>query len=441
MIPTEGRPQILVLSDAAEVRAAMKRARVSRPGIDIMEKKALFRVVRVGGIDIRAASILKQEMLARGGEVAVSREVLNWHGEKADCLIMGTLVQFDRLLPKLRVQPFGLRRLADAIEVALNNVGNAQPPAPAGMDLSKAPLMMGIVNVTPDSFSDGGLHGETEVAVRVGLQMAEEGAAFVDVGGESTRPGADPVSSEEESRRVLPVVRALAAALPGRVSVDTYKAEVAAQALEAGACMVNDISALRADPEMLAVVRDAGCPVVLMHMLGEPKTMQVNPTYEDVVAEVYGFFVERLNWAVDHGLEERNLLIDPGLGFGKTTAHNLQLLRQLESFRSLGRPVVLGASRKRFLGEILGIDEPSRRDEATAAATVLAAMAGAHIVRVHRVAINRDAARIARAVLTQSMEPRAKEPGSTEPSNTERSSAERSSTEPRGSESSDAYRG
>lgn len=405
LIPTEGRPQILVLSDAAEVRAAMKRARVSKPGIDIMERKGLFRVVRVAGINTRAASILKQEMLARGGEAAVSREVYEWQAEQADCLIMGTLAQFDRLLPKLRVQPFGLRRLADAIEVALNNAANAQPPAPAGMDLSDAPFMMGIVNVTPDSFSDGGLHAETDAAVRAGLHMAEEGAAFIDVGGESTRPGADPVSSEEESRRVLPVLRALAVALPGRVSVDTYKAEVAAQALEAGAYMVNDITALRGDPEMLAVVRDAGCPVVLMHMLGEPKTMQVNPTYEDVVSEVYEFFVERLNWAVDNGLEERNLLIDPGLGFGKTTAHNLQLLRHLESFRSLGRPIVLGASRKRFLGEILGIDEPSRRDDATAAATVLAVMAGAHIVRVHRVGINRDAARIARAVLTQSTEP------------------------------------
>jgi dihydropteroate synthase len=228
--------------------------------------------------------------------------------------------------------------------------------------------------------------------------MAAEGAAFIDVGGESTRPGSDVVPEEEESRRVLPVVKALAESLPGRVSIDTYKARVAAKALEQGAGMVNDISALRMDPEMVAVVRDAACPVILMHMLGEPKTMQVAPTYEDVVTEVYGFFVERLNWAVDQGLKEENLLIDPGIGFGKTTAHNLELFRQLGSLRSLGRPVVVGASRKRFLGEILGIDRAADRDEATAATTVMAVMAGAHIVRVHNVGVNLDAARLTRAV-------------------------------------------
>jgi dihydropteroate synthase len=197
---------------------------------------------------------------------------------------------------------------------------------------------------------------------------------------------------------VLPVVAALATSLPGRLSVDTYKARVAAKAVAAGAYMINDISALRMDPEMVAVVRDAGCPVILMHMLGEPKTMQVAPSYGDVVEDLYAFFAERLEWAVANGLKEENLLIDPGLGFGKTTAHNLAILRGLETFRSLGRPIVVGASRKRFLGEILGIDEASARDEATAATTVLAVSSGVHVLRVHRVGVNRDAVRIALAV-------------------------------------------
>jgi dihydropteroate synthase len=398
MIPTEGRPQVLVLRDLADARAALERARVSKAGIDIMDKKALFRVVRVAGVSIRAANILKQEMLARGGEVAISREVYEWHGEQADCLIMGTLAQFERLLPKLRIQPFRLHALADAIEAALNNDSNPAPIGPPGLDLSHGALIMGIVNVTPDSFSDGGTHGSVGAAVQAGLEMAGEGAALVDVGGESTRPGSDAVPEEEEARRVLPVVRGLAEALPGRVSVDTYRARVAAGALEAGAYMVNDISALRMDADMVAVVRDAQCPVVLMHMLGEPKTMQSNPTYEDVLAEIYGFFVERLNWAVDQGLNEQNLLIDPGIGFGKTTTHNLEIIRHLDTFRSLGRPVVLGTSRKRFLGEILGVDEPQDRDDATAATTVMAVTAGAHIVRVHRVGVNLDAARLAQAV-------------------------------------------
>lgn len=399
MIPTEGRPQVLTLKDTTEVRAALARIRVSGAGIDIMDKKALFRVVRVQGLDVRAANILKQEMLARGGEVATSREVYELNGKQADCLVMGTLKQFERLLAKLKVQPFGLRRLAVSIEAALYNYDGVIPPCHPGLDLREAPLIMGVLNVTPDSFSDGGSYYDQEAAVQAGLEMAQGGAALVDVGGESTRPGADLVSLEAEMERVLPIVEALAQALPGRVSVDTYKASVAARALDAGAYMINDISALRMDPEMVAVVRDAGCPVVLLHMLGEPKTMQQAPFYTDVVDEVHSFFVERLNWAVDSGLREENLLIDPGIGFGKTAVHNLELLRNLAEFRSLGRPVVIGTSRKNFLGEILGADDPQTRDEGTAFTTVLAAAAGVHIVRVHRIGLNRDAVRVARAVL------------------------------------------
>ena len=258
---------------------------------------------------------------------------------------------------------------------------------------------MGVLNVTPDSFSDGDSYPDVDAAVAAGLRMAGEGAAFVDVGGESTRPGAPPVPADEEMRRVMPVVTALAADLPGRISVDTYKAEVAAAALNAGAYMVNDISALRMDAGMVDVVRDADCPVVLMHMKGEPRDMQRDPQYKDVVSEIYAFFVERLNWAVDHGLREENLLVDPGIGFGKKTEHNLEILRNLAAFRSLGRPVVVGTSRKRFLGDITGVVEPAGRDGATTATTVLAAREGAHILRVHRVADNVEAASVARAVL------------------------------------------
>jgi dihydropteroate synthase len=400
--PVAGIPQVLTLRDLAEARAALGHVRVSGAGIDIMEKKAVFRVVRVRGLDVRAANILKQEMLSRGGEVATSREVYELQGGTADCLIMGTLTQFERLLPKLRQQPFGLRRLAVGIEAALHNYDEPIPTGPAGLDLSQTPLLMGVLNLTPDSFSDGGSYASTNEAVEAALAMAEEGAALIDVGGESTRPGSDPLPEGEELSRVLPVVEALASALPGRVSVDTYKARVAAAALAAGAYMINDISALRADPEMVAVVRDAECPVILMHMLGEPRSMQVAPVYRDVVEDIYAFFAERLEWAVANGLKEENLLIDPGLGFGKTTEHNLAILRGLEAFRSLGRPIVVGASRKRFLGEILGIDRASERDDATAATTVMAVGSGAHVVRVHRVAVNRDAARIARAILGRS---------------------------------------
>ncbi len=402
MTAAGSRPQVLVLRDIDESRAALKHIRVSGAGIEIMEKKALFRVVRVTGLDIRAANILKQEMLSRGGEVATSREVYELHGESADCLIMGTLTQFERVLPKLRQQPFGLRKLSAAIETALRSYDERVPAGPAGLDLSDAPLLMGVLNVTPDSFSDGGSYAGAQEAIGAALGMAEDGAHLIDIGGESTRPGSDPLPEADELARVIPVVRGLAQSLAGRLSVDTYKARVAAQALEAGASIINDISALRMDPEMVAVARDAECPVIIMHMLGEPKTMQVDPTYENVVEEVFQFFAERIEWAVENGIKEENLLIDPGLGFGKTTAHNLALLRHLDTFRSLGRPIVLGASRKRFLGQILGIDTASERDDATAATTVFGACAGAHIIRVHNVAVNRDAARIARAILNES---------------------------------------
>jgi dihydropteroate synthase len=399
MIPADGFPQVLVLRDLAEVRAALRRADISDIGIKVMDKRSLFRVVLLSGIGIRAVNILKQELLSRGGDVAISEELFEWTREDGDCLLLGTLAQFERLIPRLKAPTLGMLDLACSIEAALRNNENPLPACSPGIVLTDAPLLMGIVNVTPDSFSDGGLHADLETTVGFALDMVAEGAAFIDVGGESTRPGAEPVSAAEESERVLPVVKALAPSLPGRVSVDTYKARVAAEALAAGAYMVNDISALRMDPDMVAVVRDAQCPVVLMHMLGEPRTMQQDPTYRNVVQDVYKFLVERLNWAVDNGLKEENLLIDPGLGFGKTTAHNLELLRSLATFRSLGRPIVVGASRKRFLGEVLGIEDPQGRDAATAVATTMAALAGAHIMRVHEIGPNRDAIRLVRAVL------------------------------------------
>jgi dihydropteroate synthase len=365
----------------------------------VMDKRSLFRTVRVTGLGIREVNLLKQEFTSRGGDVAVSEDLFQWMKENGGCLLMGTQAQFERLLPRLKGPDTGLYKLADSIETALRNYSEPRPPCHPRLHLDQAPLLMGILNVTPDSFSDGGAYKDVDSAVLHALEMVARGAALVDVGGESTRPGAEELHELDELDRVMPVVQALARPLHGRVSIDTTKARVAAAALAAGAFMVNDVSALRMDGEMVAVVRDAGCPVVLMHMLGDPRTMQADPRYEDVVNDVYAFFLERLNWAVDNGLKEENLLIDPGIGFGKTTAHNLALLRNLEAFKSLGRPIVVGASRKRFLGELLGLKEPRQRDCATAATTTMAVMAGAHIVRVHEIAGNREAALVARAVM------------------------------------------
>jgi dihydropteroate synthase len=398
MIPSAGLPQVIALRDVGEVRALMKRIRVSTGGTDIMDKKALFRVVRVTGLDVRAANILKQEMLSRGGEVATAREVYELGGDEAECLVLGTLTQFERLLPKLKDQPFGLRDLAASIAAALQHYDAGTPAFHPGIDLSRGPRVMGILNVTPDSFSDPGDHFDPDVAVAAAWRMVDEGADIIDVGGESTRPGSDRVEAEEEIRRVLPVIKALAGSLPVPISVDTYRASVAAAALEAGAFMVNDVSAFRMDPALADVVRDAGCPANLMHMLGEPKTMQDDPVYDDVVEDLFRFFVERLTWAVDKGIPEQHLMIDPGIGFGKTLAHNLELLRRIDNFRSLGRPILLGASRKRFIGEILGLPEAKERTIGTVATSVIATAHDVSMVRVHDVRENVEAIRMTRAV-------------------------------------------
>jgi dihydropteroate synthase len=258
--------------------------------------------------------------------------------------------------------------------------------------------LMGIVNVTPDSFSDGGLFLEADAAVSHGLELAEQGAHILDVGGESTRPGAEPVPVDEELRRVLPTIEALAADVADvQISIDTSKATVANAALHAGASFVNDVTALRGDPEMAAVVADSGANCSLMHMLGEPRTMQREPRYRDVVDEVKAFLQERMAFAVKEGIAEERILLDPGIGFGKTVEHNLELLRRLDQLVALGRPVVIGTSRKSFLGCIDGGSTLSRacgagvpvaestRLPGTIATNVLALERGASVFRVHDV--------------------------------------------------------
>ena len=243
---------------------------------------------------------------------------------------------------------------------------------------------MGIVNATPDSFSDGGLYLDGEAAVRHGLQLAREGAAILDVGGESSRPGAEPVDEAEEMARVLPVVERLAAA-GGRVSVDTTKLAVARAALAAGATIVNDVSAFRFDPGMAELVAEAGAGCCLVHMRGEPRTMHHDPSYADVVSEVKAFLEERLAFATAAGIDEERIWLDPGIGFGKNLEHNLELLRRLEEIVAIGRPVVVGTSRKSFLGKLAGGKPAEERLPGTIATNVLALERGASIFRVHDV--------------------------------------------------------
>jgi dihydropteroate synthase len=267
------------------------------------------------------------------------------------------------------------------------------------LDDLRPPVVMGIVNVTPDSFSDGGLFLEEDAAVAQGERLAAEGAGLLDVGGESTRPGAEPVSADEELQRVDGVVRRLCAA-GHRVSIDTTKAPVATSALAAGARVVNDVSALRFDPELAGVVADAGAICVLMHMLGEPRTMQDDPRYGDVVSDVKAFLEERLAAAVSAGIAEDRVWLDPGIGFGKTVAHNLELLRRLDELVAIGRPIVVGTSRKSFIGRLARDGPTADRLPGTIASNVIALERGAAVFRVHDVAPLVDALILAAATVT-----------------------------------------
>jgi len=262
----------------------------------------------------------------------------------------------------------------------------------AWADLLKAPrpLIMGVVNITPDSFSDGGRFFDAGAALAQARALAAAGADILDLGGESTRPFADPVPLEEELRRVIPVIEALAGEIGLPISIDTYKAPVAQAALEAGASVINDISALRLDPDMAGLAAAHQAPVILMHMQGAPRNMQVEPRYDDLLGEIKDFFQERLEFAASRGISRDLLVLDPGIGFGKTFKHNLEILNHLEAFLDLGCPLLVGPSRKAFIGHILGLPNGEVRDIGTLAALGMAVLKGARIVRTHNAAYARQ---------------------------------------------------
>lgn len=265
-------------------------------------------------------------------------------------------------------------------------------------DLNERPCMMGIVNITPDSFSDGGRYLDHRRAIEHGLNLAAQGADIIDVGGESTRPGSMPVEDGEELRRILPVVRELAGPCGLAVSIDTMKSSVARRALEAGACMLNDVSALRHSPDMAAVAADAGVPVVLMHMPAMPRDMQRHTGYDNIMLDIKRFLEERIDAALAAGIEERDIVLDPGIGFGKSIDEgNFTILAHLKDVSRMGYPLLVGASRKAFIGSITGDDEQAR-DCGTAAAVTAAVLSGARILRVHNVAMMRPAALVAHRI-------------------------------------------
>jgi len=390
----------LEVADLQEAKSYLEEVGVDKGGIRIMSPKMIHLKLKIKSLKARAANILKQSMLSLGGDAAVSRKSAAMGEGPTDVVLMGDVRHFRTLWPKLIMQPFGLKKVGEEVRQLLLNL---QPrdftlrcPRTVLTCGSKT-LVMGVLNVTPDSFSEDGLFYDQRRAVDHALRMAEEGADILDIGGESTRPGTSPLSLEEELQRVLPVIEQLAPRTKIPISIDTYKSEVARQAIAAGAQIINDISALRFDPGMAPTAAKAGVPLILMHIQGTPRDMQKNPHYEDLMGEIIAYLHESIQTAVQSGVDPEQTVVDPGIGFGKTLEHNLQIIWRLGEMRCLGRPILLGTSRKSFIGRILNLDVDHRL-EGTLASISAGILAGANIVRVHDVAPARRVVNIIDAI-------------------------------------------
>jgi dihydropteroate synthase len=393
--------RLLELKDITDVADELRALKVHPGGIDIMAPKALSRVIKVKGLDSAALNILKQDMLSIGGDCAVSWDAFIKRVKNAEGIIIGTAAQIDQLREKLEKQPLGLSELGKKLRALGDNLNGRGLILRAGrykLNLGARTHIMGVLNVTPDSFSDGGLYADREEAIRRAIEMESQGADIIDVGGESARPGAKAVSGREECGRVIPVIKALAKRIKAPISIDTSKFSVARRALDCGAVIVNDISGLKKEPKIAGLVRQYKAAAVLMHMKGTPRTMQKNPVYKSLICEIAEDLRHSISIAKDAGIPDTNIVIDPGIGFGKTVEHNLKILKRLREFRSLGYPVMVGTSRKSFIGKVLGAKTHERLFGA-AASVAVAIQNGADIVRVHDVDQTRQVARFTDAIL------------------------------------------
>jgi len=416
--PGPWRARVLALSSPQEIAAEMARLGAHRDGVAIMEPKARLRLVKLDAVPLWAANIFKQEMLAAGGDAAVSQRAVLGGPGGTDCLLIGTLAQYHRLCDKLDAQPrpwsTGTPARAPQARVpGLHEAGAEIKRALSAFDsplvvdlrcgehsvrLGERTLVMGIINATLDSFSGDGLAGNLQAMVERGEQMAADGADLLDIGGESTRPGSEPTSAATEMAHVLPVIEDLRKRVGIPISIDTYKAEVARAALDAGASVVNDISGLRADAGMAPLAAARAVPVIVMHIRGTPRTMQENPHYADLMGEIAQYLRESVDIAAGAGVARDQVVIDPGFGFGKTAQHNLEIVRRLRELKSLGQAVLLGPSRKSTIGQVLDLP-PQERLEGTLAVLALAVANGADLVRVHDVRAAVRAVRTADAVV------------------------------------------
>jgi len=369
----------------------MSKVNAHPASFPIFEKKSCVIPLKVFKVPAPGANILKQEMLSIGGDAVVHKDAVTCKVSESDVILLGTRKHYEALIQKLEMMPyFGLDLVRKELNDYLNREKICCIESPWNRKLVfNRTLVMGIINVTPDSFYASSRKTTVDEALKTVKKMVENGADIIDIGGMSTRPGSEPVDSEEELKRVLPVVKAVRENFPQvPISIDTYRATIAKKALEAGADIVNDISGFSFDKDLVKVVADFKAPTVLMHIKGTPKTMQQNPHYEDVVKEIIEYFIERMDFAASQGVDLDKVILDPGIGFGKRYRDNLEILARLDEFKSLRKPLLVGASRKSFIGTALGSVPPEERLEGTLAVTALCTMKGVDIVRVHDVREN-----------------------------------------------------
>lgn len=389
--------RILALEHAPDTNAELERIGVDPAAWGIFALKSRTLAVRLDGLSVAAANILKQTALAVGADCAINARAITGRVRRSDALLLVTPRQLAAVCDRLRHQPAFIARLASELTGLLARYQQSATAIRVGsrrLDLNRRTLVMGILNVTPDSFSDGGRFHDPAAAADHAWKLEQEGADIIDIGAESTRPGAQAVTAREQRRRLGPVLKLLAGRLRTPLSVDTMDAEVAEFALDHGAGIVNDVSAFGSDRRMAGLVARRDVPCVLMHMKGRPRTMQRRPIYRDLMAEITAALNRALERARAAGVRPEQVIIDPGLGFGKTVEHNFEILRRLAELKSLGRPILVGPSRKSFIGRTLELGTEERL-EGTLAACVLAARNGASIVRVHDVRAARRALAVA----------------------------------------------
>lgn len=394
--------KIINIRDYAQATSILKKIGVDPYGIDAMSPKTININILLENKPCKIANIIKQEMLSVGGDAAVARGSVGNSVSSTDVLIMGTIKQIAALAGKITKQPFGLNLISQDLLKILNNARKNKfvlKTSRREIPLGCKTQIMGILNVTPDSFSDGGMFYNQQKAIDHGLQMIAQGADIIDIGGESTRPGAASVSAKEELKRVVPVIRGITRQAKVPISIDTTKALVAREAIAAGAEIVNDVSAGHKDKKMAQIVRESRAAMILMHMRGKPQNMQKGDlTYSNLMGEIVTFLRKSIDKAIVAGIEEEHLVVDPGIGFGKTPEDNYRIINNLAELKTLGLPIMIGTSRKAFIGKVTG-GEPQGRMEGTAATIAASIMNGCHIIRVHDVAGMKNVASVTDAIL------------------------------------------